>query len=92
MEIEELPLYIKVDEEDDKPIITMQMKAAKAYLKNAGIKAEQLKEDQDDYELYKMAICMLVGHWYENRSTVVVGSISKELEHSLTSIIIQLRS
>jgi uncharacterized phiE125 gp8 family phage protein len=33
------------------------------------------------------AILLLVGHWYENRSAVLVGSISKELEFSVHSLL-----
>ena len=33
------------------------------------------------------AILMLVGHWYENRSTVLVGSISKQLEFAVESLL-----
>jgi hypothetical protein len=30
---------------------------------------------------------MLVGHWYEKRSTVLVGSISKQLEFAVESLL-----
>lgn len=33
------------------------------------------------------AILMLVGHWYESRSTVLVGSISKPLEFAVESLL-----
>jgi uncharacterized phiE125 gp8 family phage protein len=33
------------------------------------------------------AILMLVGYWYENRSTVLVGSISKQLEFAVESLL-----
>ena len=33
------------------------------------------------------AILMLVGHWYESRSTVLVGSISKQLEFAVESLL-----
>jgi uncharacterized phiE125 gp8 family phage protein len=33
------------------------------------------------------AIMMLVGFWYENRSTVLVGSISKQLEFAVESLL-----
>ena len=33
------------------------------------------------------AILMLVGYWYENRSTVVVGSTSKQLEFAVESLL-----
>jgi uncharacterized phiE125 gp8 family phage protein len=35
----------------------------------------------------KQAIKMLVAHWYENRETVLIGTISKELELSYKAII-----
>lgn len=33
------------------------------------------------------AILMLVAHWYENRNTVLVGSISKPLEYAVESLL-----
>jgi hypothetical protein len=33
------------------------------------------------------ACLMLVGHWYESRSTVLVGSISKPLEFAVESLL-----
>ncbi|WP_053983811.1 head-tail connector protein [Niameybacter massiliensis] len=84
--------HLKVEDDEDDHIITLQMKAGFAYLKNAGVKVESVKRDADNYELYKLAVFMIVGSWYENRSTVITGTISKELEHSLTSIIIQLKN
>jgi uncharacterized phiE125 gp8 family phage protein len=33
------------------------------------------------------AILMLVGHWYENRSSVITGSISKEIEFAVHSLL-----
>lgn len=33
------------------------------------------------------AMLMLIGHWYENRSTVLVGSISKQLEFAVESLL-----
>lgn len=35
----------------------------------------------------KQAIMLLVGHWYENRETVLIGSISKELEFTVQSLL-----
>jgi uncharacterized phiE125 gp8 family phage protein len=42
-------------------------------------------------ELAKQACLMLLGHWYENRETVLVGSISKEIERSYNDFIESLR-
>lgn len=38
----------------------------------------------------KIGILMLVAHWYENRETVLVGTVSKELEMSLKNLMGQL--
>lgn len=38
------------------------------------------------------AMRLLVAHWYDNRESVLVGSISKNLEHSLNGLLGQLRS
>jgi uncharacterized phiE125 gp8 family phage protein len=35
----------------------------------------------------KQAILLLVGHWYENRETVLIGSISKSIEHGVISLL-----
>lgn len=38
----------------------------------------------------KQAVLMLVSHWYENRETVIVGSISGDLEHAINAIAWQM--
>ena len=38
-------------------------------------------------DTYKHAIKMLAGHWYENRESVLIGSISKELDFAVTNLI-----
>lgn len=36
---------------------------------------------------YKHAIKLLVGHWYVNRESVVVGTVSKEIEDALADLL-----
>lgn len=36
---------------------------------------------------FKQAILLLVGHWYENREAIVLGTISKEIELAVNSLI-----
>lgn len=38
-------------------------------------------------DTYRHAIKMLAGHWYENRETVLIGTISKELEFAVTNLV-----
>lgn len=45
-------------------------------------------DDADDVpQLVKQAMLMLIGHWYENREAVVVGSISKEIELATSNLL-----
>lgn len=39
----------------------------------------------------KQAMLLLIGHWYANRETVNVGSISKQLEFTLVALLSQYR-
>jgi len=39
----------------------------------------------------KQAMLLLIGHWYENREAVLTGSISKEIEFAVSSLLWQER-
>lgn len=82
MELQELKNYLRVDFEDDDPLIQSLQVAAEQYITNAGITKDYTME------LYKLAVKLLVGHWYDNRE--VVGQAQK-LAYSLESIIVQLK-
>jgi hypothetical protein len=77
--------YAKIDGNGSNTEVAMLINAAKRYLTNAGIEAD------DGNGQYVLAVAMLVTHWHDNRGAVVIGSISKELEFSLRSIITQLQ-
>jgi len=42
-------------------------------------------------EMAKHAIKMLVAHWFRNRETVLVGTISKEMEKAVDALLVQFR-
>jgi len=85
MELEEIKKYLKVDGNDEDDLLLGLQGAAEEYLVNAGVIKDYTKN------LFKIAIKLLISHWYENRNAVVVGSISKNMEFSLSNIIIQLK-
>lgn len=85
MELSEIKEYIRVDYDDDDELLEELKGAAEEYLINAGIEVNYKSR------LYKLAIKMLVIHWYENRETVLIGSLSKSIEYSLAAILKQLR-
>ncbi|HBF0961167.1 TPA: phage gp6-like head-tail connector protein [Clostridioides difficile] len=80
--LDEVKLYLKIDNDEDDNLLKSLIESAKVYLINAGCK---IYEEND---LLKLAINLLVGHWYENRE--VMGKADK-LAFSLESIIIQLK-
>lgn len=54
--------YLRIDYDDDDPIIESFILAAKQYLLGVGV------TEQPDNELYKLVVMMLVGLFYENRN------------------------
>ncbi len=82
MNLEELKLFLRIDETEDDTFIQGLQLAAEEYLTNAGVVKDYTKE------LYKLAIKLLAGHWYSNRE--VTGKADK-LAFSLETIILQLK-
>lgn len=83
MELEELKNFLRVDYPEDDILIGSLKLSAESYIKNAGSKVSSY-----DNSLYKLAVMMLVSHWYENRE--VVGE-SDKLAYSLECLLIQLQ-
>ena len=79
--LEEIKNYMRIDEDYDDNLINSLIEAANLYMVNAGVKSFE-------NDLYKLAIKMLVLHWYENRE--VIGE-AKKLAFSLDNIITQLQ-
>lgn len=49
-------------------------------------------EDTDDIPMpIKQAMLLLIGHWFENRSAVVIGITSKNLEITVQSLLLPYR-
>lgn len=85
MDLEDLKLFLRIDgEEEDSSIEGLQI-AAEEYLTNAGIKKDYTKE------LYKLAIKILISHWYENRAVETVGKNVSKIAFGLDTILIQLK-
>lgn len=79
--LEEIKNYMRIDEDYDDNLINSLIEAANLYMINAGVK-------KFENDLYKLAIKMLVLHWYDNRE--VIGE-AKKLAFSLDNIITQLQ-
>lgn len=83
MDLEELKLFLRLDGSDDDTLIQSLELAAVEYLTNAGVNKDYTKA------LYKLAIKLLVGHWYENRSIVASDN---NVAFNLDTMITQLKS
>ena len=79
--LEEIKNYMRIDDDVEDNLINSLIETANLYMINAGVK-------NFENDLYKLAIKMLVLHWYENRE--VIGE-AKKLAFSLDNIITQLQ-
>lgn len=82
MDVQDIKLYLRVDQDEEDSFILSLQKSAENYLYNAGCIKNY------DNELYKHAIRILIAHWYDNRGLIGPGNIIK---YSLESIIYQLK-
>lgn len=82
MDLQEIKEYLRIDSDNEDGLITGLQKAAEKYLENAGIAVDYTNE------LYKLAVKLLVCHWYENREPTGEAT---ELAFSLRHIIAQLK-
>ena len=76
--------YLRIDGDQDDEMLGLLLNSAKEYMTNAGV-------EEQETDLYKLGIMMLVTHWYENREQVS-GTIPHTLSMGLQSIILQLKS
>lgn len=85
MDLEELKLFLRVDGEEEDLLIESLKIGAEEYLTNAGINKDYSKQ------LYKLAIKILVTHWYENRAVENIGKNVSKITFGLDTIILQLK-
>lgn len=85
MNLQELKTFLKIDSEEEDNLINTLQFAAEEYLVNAGVSKDYNKE------LYKLAIKILVSHWYENREVEMIGKKISKIAFGLDTIITQLK-
>lgn len=85
MDLEELKLFLRIDGEEEDSLIVGLKSGAEEYLTNAGINKDYSKD------LYKLAIKMLISHWYENRFVENVRKNVSKIAFGLDTIILQLK-
>lgn len=83
MELTEIKDFLRVDYDEDDILITTLKLTAETYIKNSGSKISSYEN-----ALYKLAILMLIGHWYENREAI---GTDEKLAYSLQCLLMQLQ-
>lgn len=82
---EHVKQYLRIDGDHDNDMLGLLISSAKEYLDNAGV-------EQQESELYKLAITMLVTHWYEERQQTIDGRTSQVIDLGLQTVILQLKA
>lgn len=85
MSVEELKNYLRIDTKSDDSLLEMLKASAEAYILGAVDAQEQAENDVR----FKLAVALLVGSWYENRSNE--GPNTSEIPFGVQSLITQLR-
>lgn len=85
MNLDDLKSFLRIDHDEEDELIKGLQISAEEYLNNAGIKKDYSKE------LYKLAIKILVSHWYENRFIENLGKSAKKIAFGLDTILMQLK-
>ncbi|MBT2600948.1 MULTISPECIES: head-tail connector protein [unclassified Oceanobacillus] len=85
MQVKDIKEYLRIEHDEDDAMLNQFIIRAKIYIKNG------VGKINEENELFKMAILVLVGHWYDNRELARIGNASYSIPHSFEAIIQQLR-
>lgn len=96
VDVETLKEQLRVDFEDDDDVIERKIAAAQDHVERyLGFRIEDEfgGEGQDDIPPALVeAVCQLVGHWYQNRETVIVGVNAQEMPMGVADILREYRN
>lgn len=81
MTLEEVKVFLRIDDNAEDELINGLMLAAEEYLLGAGIEKDYSKE------IYKLTVKMLIANWYENRN--ITDKNLQEVPYGLKYLIIQ---
>lgn len=85
MNLDEIKEYLRIDNDNEDILLESLILASEKYLENTGVKKNYTND------LYKLAIKLLVSHWYENRQVEQIGGHVTKMSFSLETMIIQLK-
>lgn len=93
IELQEVKDYLRVDIEEDDPLLETLIIAAVEYLKNATGKEYPATDEEGNaikYELEKIYLKLLIAYWYENRTPA--GKVGEEFSQMIKSLMLQLQN
>ena len=68
MTLDDMKLYLHVDDDAEEDIINSLMIAAESFIKQTTGKTLKGEADISTDELYNLCVKMMVAHWFENRA------------------------
>ena len=83
MDLAELKLFLRVDNNAEDALLTMLGSAAEKYLQNA-----TGNQFENTNELAKLFCMVLVSDWYENRD--MIGKVGENIRPTIESLLSQL--
>lgn len=92
VDINDVKQFLKIQDDEENNILQAMLDGAVAYCEtylNRPILDKNMTTETE-WEVPSsvlIAIYLLVGTWYENRSSVVIGTTTKEIEFSTKSIL-----
>ena len=97
--LDEVKSYLRIDLDDDDPLLQTLMAAAEGYLKNATGKEYPELDGHGNkigYELEKIYLNLLIAYWYENRTAAATnksfkGNVPDEFTYTTRSLLLQLQ-
>ena len=86
-----IKLHLRVDGDEEDGLIGSYLNAAVEYVQqHCDRRLDDVPEGPEQMALtddVKQAILLLVGHWYANRESVVVGTISAEVPMGVPALL-----
>lgn len=81
MTLDEVRVFLRIDDNTENELITALMLAAEEYLLGSGIEKDYSKE------IYKLTVKMLIANWYENRN--MTDKKLQEIPYGIKALIVQ---
>lgn len=82
--------HLRIDGKRENALLEIYINSAITYLEDAGAK-EKVESKEDYSDIYKLAIMMLVSHWYELREQVS-DSTPSVIPLGVQTILLQLKA